>query len=141
MTKAENIALHRNAYLEGRTEEFIRKFDEKPEQQQYSAVMAWKNRCEKKQGPAKHSPASICELLKEAHKILLSLQDLSRKDAERISSFALRISDDSINFEIIKKDRRLKQLNSERERLDKEIRELEQSLYDSSTQEPHELES
>lgn len=126
MKKSETIAMYRDAFLEGKDEIDRRRFDEKTEDKQYAAVMAWKRRLALSSGPReKSSAAAIADSLKRIKKEIEQLTDLSPREATKIHAMIESISYDITNFDLIKKGRRLRQLKSQRQNLDREIELLE----------------
>lgn len=125
MKKSETIALYRDAFLEGKDEIDRRKFEEKTEDKQYAAIMAWKRRKSLSESAVDNSAAGIIDVLKKARKNILSIQNLSAKDSEKIAKLAEALADDVKNFDLIKKGRRLRELKSQRSSLDREIEILE----------------
>jgi len=126
MKKSETIAMYRDAFLEGKDEIDRRRFDEKTEDKQYAAVMAWKRRLALSSEPReKSSAAAIADSLKRIKKEIEQLTDLSPREATKIHAMIESISYDITNFDLIKKGRRLRQLKSQRQNLDREIELLE----------------
>ncbi len=126
MKKSETIAMYRDAFLEGKDEIDRRRFDEKSEDKQYAAVMAWKRRLAlSSDSREKSSAAAIADSLKRIKKDVEQLADLSPRDASKIQSIIESIAYDITNFDLIKKGRRLRQLKSQRLTLDREIELLE----------------
>lgn len=129
MKKSETIALYRDAYLEGRDEIDRRNFEQKDEARQYAAIMSWKRRQDiaagVKEVPAVPTPAIILDLIKKAHKALLSLDDLNPKDTAKLSEACGKLKEDIDSYGMIVKGRRLKELRSRLSDLSREIEQLE----------------
>ncbi len=130
MKKTDTIALYRDAYLAGRDEVDRRAFEEKDVARQYAAIMSWKRRQELAAGAtnrqsAQGSVASIIEGVRNASKALQSMEELSPRDAERLSEAVTQLRYELENFDTIRKGRRLRELRSRRQELDREIGLLE----------------
>lgn len=125
MKKSETIALYREAFLEGKDEIDRRKFEEKGEDRQYAAVMAWKRRKALAAAADKNNPGMIAATIKNLRKTLVELPELPPKEAEKLLSLADALRDDIANFELIKKGQLLRKLRSQRSSLDREIEQLE----------------
>ena len=126
MKKSDTIALYRDAYLEGKDEIDRRKFEEKPDDKKYAAIMAWKRRqtlsAEMRDKP---SVNTLVETLKKICKDIENLPELSPKDASKLQALTESITYNITNFDMIKKGQRLRMLKSQRSSLDKEIEILE----------------
>ncbi|MDE6532959.1 MAG: hypothetical protein K2M27_05440 [Muribaculaceae bacterium] len=126
MKRHETIALYREAFLEGKDEIDRRRFDEKPEDKQYAAIMAWKRRQSlSSESRDKVSAAAIAESLKRVKKDVEMLTELSQKDSEKLKAIIDSIDYDIVNFDLIQKGKRLRMLKSQRSSLDREIEILE----------------
>lgn len=128
MKRADTIALYKEQYLSGRDEIDRRKFEEKDEQRQYSAIMAWRNRrkaAEQRSDAAEATPASVAEMLKSAKRAVESFDELSDKDSERLIAALNELKTEITDFDLIRKTRKLKQLRAQRQDLDREIERLE----------------
>lgn len=126
MKKSETIALYKEAFLEGKDEIDRRKFEEKSEDKQYGSIMAWKRRREMTaESNDKNSTANIASCIKSANKAVLSLPELSQKDAAKLLDLAESLASDIKNFDLIKKGQLLRKLKSQRQSIDREIELLE----------------
>ncbi len=128
MKKSDTIALHKEAFLEGKDEIDRRRFEEKSLDKQYGSIMAWKRRQNLAKAPNDKSAATIINSLKAAWKMIPELQELPQKEAEKMLSLAESIASDVKNFDLIKKSQLLDKLKSQRESLDREIEMLEASV-------------
>lgn len=131
MKKKDVIALYRDAFLEGKDEEAIRRFDEKDLSKQYGSIMAWKRRqrLANADGNTEQSSVnSILELLKKAKKDVAALESLLPKDRERLSTAINLLKEDIDNFDRIRKARLLRQLESEQEKMNREKDNLDRKI-------------
>lgn len=137
MKKTERIALYRDAFLKGKSEEECRKFDEKDIDKQYGSIMAWKRRSEAAATHRKDETSvnSILALLKRVKIDIPSLNILSDDDRSRLTSAINAAMDEVNNFDRNKKAILLQQLESERdaihlksENLNRQIEELRYQL-------------
>lgn len=125
MKKSETISIYKEAYLEGKDENERRRFEERDEARQYAAIMSWKRRQDIASADKEASPNGVMEAIKKARRLLLALNELSPKDGARLSAATAELKEDIDKFDIILKGRRLRELRSQRESLDKEIEQLE----------------
>ncbi|MBD5358410.1 MAG: hypothetical protein HDR88_15730 [Bacteroides sp.] len=137
MKKIERIALYREAFLKGKSEEECRKFDEKDIDKQYGSIMAWKRRSDAATTHKKEEASvnAIISLLKRVKLDIPSLKTLSEEDRGRITDAINAAMEEVVNFDRNKKAILLKKLESEREEINKQgetlnrqIEELRQQL-------------
>lgn len=129
MKKTETIALYRDAFLEGKDEETRRKFDEKDINKQYSSIIAWRRRRNISSDDDEQPSAALAlELLKKAKKVINDLDSLSPRDSEKLWDAANEVADDVNNFDRIKKSRLIKELESEKEKLQRQGENLERKI-------------
>ena len=143
MKKTERIALLREEYLRGKSEEERRQFDEKDVDKQYGAIMAWKRRKNEAQKKAKETVeekeeatvSSIVAVLCKVKDDIHSLKALTDEDRGRLYDAFNAATDQVNNFDRYKKSELLQRLESERdevfrhgESLNRRIDELRQQL-------------
>lgn len=143
MKKTERIALLRDEYLKGRSEEERRLFDEKDVDKQYGAIMAWKRRRQESSKKVKETAeekeeatvASIVAVLNKVRDDIHSLKSLTDEDRGRLYDAFNAATDQVNNFDRYKKSELLQRLESERdevfrhgENLNRQIDELRQQL-------------
>lgn len=138
-TKSETIAEYRDEFLSGKSEKYINKFNEKTEQQQYIAIANWKRQMkalgEATTDLAKTTMTTVVSNLRNAHKNLVKLTELSPKQAAKVQSLLDNVKDAIDNFDLIKKQQLLASLEKEKEdlarrneNLDKQISDLKEQL-------------
>lgn len=143
MKKTERIALLRDEYLKGRSEEERRLFDEKDVDKQYGAIMAWKRRRQESSKKIKETAdekeeatvSSIVAVLNKVRDDIHSLKSLTDEDRGRLYDAFNAATDQVNNFDRYKKSELLQRLESERdevfrhgENLNRQIDELRQQL-------------
>lgn len=122
--KSDTIAYYRDMFLEGKSEEYRNKFDQKNESQQYSAIMNWKKNA-KNLGQAtgelaKVTLANVVAHLKNAHKSLANLSTLSPKESVKLQNLLDSFRDTIDNFDRVKKQQLIAELQSQKDRLQKD---------------------
>ena len=139
MKKPETIAYYRDKFFEGKSDEYKAKFDQKTVDQQYAAIMAWKSKA-KDLGVAtgelaKVTMANVLSHLKHAHKMLTNLPSLSAKESIKVQKILDSVKDTIDNFDRVKKTQLIAELQSQKEKLQKDsdnlsrkIEELQQEL-------------
>lgn len=131
-SRTETVAENRDAFLAGKSEEQINKFNEKTLDQQYAAIAAWKANAKKlgdsTKEVAKATAATVVSYLKEAHKKLQKLESLSPKEAQKLMNMLETVKGSIDNFERMKKEQYLAYLKAEKEKLQKQGNDLEQQI-------------
>lgn len=121
---SETIAENRDAFLEGKSEEYRNKFDQKNQHQQYVAISNWlrnaRNLGSATKDLAKVTANTVMGYLKEAHKKLVKLENLSPKEASKIQSLLDNVKGAIDNFDRIKKQQLIDSLQSEKAKLQKQ---------------------
>ena len=130
MKKSETVALHRDAYLLGKDEEAIKRFNEKELEKQYIAIMNWKRKQNAAAGVSALSSTvkDVLAHLKEAHKSLQKLETLSPKDSEKLHNAVEDFKQSIIDFEKIKKQQLIQELKSKKDKLYSEGQDLERKI-------------
>lgn len=143
MKKTERIALLRDEYLKGKSDEERRMFDEKNIDKQYGAIMAWKRRKLESSKKVKETVeekeeatvSSIVAVLNKVRDEIHSLKTLTDEDRGRLYDAFNAATDQVNNFDRYKKSELLQRLESERdevfrhgESLNRKIDELRQQL-------------
>lgn len=143
MKKSERIALYRDAYLKGKSEEECRRFDEKDVEKQYGAIMAWKRRKDEAARQYRRAnateeeatPRTIAAVLIRVKSDIHSLKSLSDEDRGMLYDALNGALDEVNNFDRYKKAELLQRLESQRdeiyrqgEDLNRQIDELRQQL-------------
>lgn len=123
-TRKETIEHYRSDFLEDKSEEYKKRFDDKDLNKQYAAIMNWRKKIKKaneeQQGEANHTFPVFFEYLKAANSELSALVSLSPKEADKTRSILNDISNKVENFNKIQMQRKLDILLKEEERLQKE---------------------
>ncbi len=129
MKKKETIALYLDDYFNGKSDEEKQSFYEKSIEKQYSAIMAWKRRRDMS-GAASNpsSVATILEALKKVKRAIPALDTLSPKDADKIRTALNEIYNDVDNFDKIKKGQLLRELESEKEKIERQTENLQRKI-------------
>ena len=129
---SETVAENREAYLAGKSEEQINKFNDKNLNQQYAAIMAWKSSAKKlgeaTKDVAKTTAATVISYLKEAHKKIQKLEALSPKEAEKLMNMLDSVKSSIDNFDRIKKQQYLAYLKAEKEKLQKQGNAIDEKI-------------
>lgn len=142
MKKTDTIAFYRDAYLNGKSDEEIRMFDEKGIDKQYGSIMAWKRRSRlaaESQGRKEEKEAvsviSIVALLRKVKTDIRSLERLNDTDREKLHEALEGAMDEVNNFDRYKMEKLIRELedkrqeiNKEEENLRRQIEELRQQL-------------
>lgn len=132
LTKAETVAKYRDQFLAGKSEEAIRKFDEKGLEKQYISIANWRrnqpNLSETTKNLVKASVAEVAALVKLANKKLKNLEELSPKDTQKLHNAIDELKGNIHNFEQIKNQRELASLISMKEETQKAAQELDRKI-------------
>lgn len=143
MKKTERIALLRDEYLRGKSDEERRMFDEKDVDKQYGAIMAWRRRKQESSKKVNEtveekeevSVSTIVAVLNKVKDEIHSLKSLTDEDRGRLYDALNAATDQVNNFDRYKKSELLQKLESERdeifrkgESLNRRIDELRQQL-------------
>lgn len=133
-SRSETVAQHREQFLAGKSEEYKNKFDQKNLDQQYAAIANWKRNAvnleKSTEVLAKVSVANVISHLKDAHKKLVKLENLSEGEAKKIHNMLDKVKDSVINFEKTKKQQLLDLLKAEKEQVKKQSEKLEQRIQE-----------
>lgn len=131
-SKSETIAEYRDKFLSGKSEDYVNKFNQKNENQQYIAIANWKRQAkalgEATGDLAKVTMANVVTSLKEAQKHLVKMTELSPKQAAKVQSLLDSVRTTIDNFDIIKKQQLLAALQKEKEELAKKNNYLENQI-------------
>lgn len=136
-SKAETIEKYRDTFLEGKSDAFIQKFNEKDELKQYISIMNWKSRNKMKNDidtAEKNSHVEIINLLKEANKRIKNLDDLSTKDSMKIQIAIDNLKSTIDNFNRIKLQKKLQSLVSLKEANEKAVQDLNKQIVELKSQ-------
>jgi RNA processing factor Prp31 len=131
MKKQDTIALYREAYLEGKSDDARRKFDEKEINKQYQVIMTWKRRhgnakADTSTSPA--TPAAIADTIRKMVKAVGDLPYLNEGDMHMLLEATDQLRNAIANYEINKLDRQLAELTSSRDDIQNRINQLENQL-------------
>ena len=133
-SKSETVAENRDAFLAGKSENYIQKFNEKTLDQQYAAIANWKRNAkalvDSSKDVAKATASTVVTYLKDAHKKLQKLEQLSPKEAAKLQGMLDSFRSTIDNFDRIKKQQYLEYLKSERQRLEKQGEGLSKQIED-----------
>lgn len=127
MKRVDTIKKYRDEFLKGKSEEQIRKFDSKDLNKQYGSIMAWKRReglSKKRTRGAETTPISILDGLRNIKRNIVFV-DLSEREIQKISGLLSSLLEDLSNFETLKMEKKLNELLSQRNDLEKEIARLQ----------------
>lgn len=80
------------------------------------------------QPPTPHSVATILEALKKVKRAIPALDTLSPKDADKIRTALNEIYNDVDNFDKIKKGQLLRELESEKEKIERQTENLQRKI-------------
>lgn len=129
---SETIAEYRDEFLAGKSEDYRNKFYSKNESQQYAAIQNWKrnakNLGEATKDLAKVSASTVMGYLKDAHKKLVKLENLSPKESQKILGLVDDVKSAIDNFDKIKKQQLLETLKSEKEKLAKQNENIDRQI-------------
>lgn len=131
-TKGETIAEYRDLFLEGKSDDYKNKFNEKSEDQQYAAIANWKRNAKNlgaaTKDLAKVTAATVVGYLKDAHKKLVKLETLTPKEAQKIQNVLDAVKGAIDNFDKIKKQQLIEVLKSEKEKLARQNQDIDQQI-------------
>ncbi|MCH5238016.1 MAG: hypothetical protein J1E95_09495 [Muribaculaceae bacterium] len=132
MKKSETIAVYREDFLSGKSEEYRNKFENKTESQQYQAIMNWKSNALKlgqaTNDLAKVTMKNVIAHLKDAHKKLKNLPALSTAEQLKIQKLLDSVKDTIDNFDRVKKEQLLVKLQGEQEKLQRDKENLSSQI-------------
>lgn len=131
-SKSETIAEYRNEFLAEKSEDYRNQFDQKNENQQYAAINHWlrsaKNLGGATKNLAKVTAATVISYLKDAHKKLEKLDNLSPKEAQKIQDLLDKVKGAINDFDRIKKQQLIEVLKSEKKKLAKQNEDLDRQI-------------
>lgn len=137
-SKSETIAEFRDQFLEGKSDDYRNKFNEKNENQQYAAIANWKRNAKNlgvaTKDLAKVTATSVVAYLKDAHKKLVKLEELTPKEAQKIVDMLDMVKGAVDNFDRIKKQQLLQVLKNEKDKLAQQGTELDRKIEDLQNQ-------
>ena len=139
-SRTETIAENIDEFLSTKSEEYKNKFREKDIDRQYAAIANWKRNAKNlsmaTKDLAKVTASNVLNYLKEAHKKLSKLENLSPKEAQKIVAMLDAVRNSIDNFDRVKKEQLLNSLRMEKEKLvkqgsdlDRQIEELQNQLH------------
>ena len=131
-SRIDTIAQHRDEFLAGKSEAYVKKFNEKNINQQYAAIAHWKRQA-KALGEATGEVAkvglnTVLVHLKNAHKQLVKLAELSPKQVAKIQGVLDSVKTTIDNFDMVKKQQLLASLQKEQENLAKKKEDLAKQI-------------
>lgn len=133
-SRSETVAENRDAFLAGKSESYIEKFNQKNLDQQYAAIANWKRNAkalaQSSKEVAKATAATVMGYLKDAHKKLQKLENLSPKEAEKLQGLLDSFRSTIDNFDRVKKQQYLEYLKSQKLRIEKEGEGLSKQIQD-----------
>lgn len=125
MKRTETIAYYRDAFLSGRNDAFIKKFESKSVDKQYQSIMSWKQN----QGKKSSSDVNqIITMLRDASRAVSMLPELSTTDSKKIIGLAEKFISTVEDFKNLKKIKELQELKAKRSMLEREIALLESTI-------------
>lgn len=136
MKKTDTIAFYRDAYLEGKSDEERRMFDEKGIDKQYGCIMAWKRRARlaaqgKSESKSTFEPvtvSSILALLKKAKEDIAILEKLNDAERGKLQDAISGVKDEVDNFDRYRLVKLVEMLESKREEINKEEEKLRRQI-------------
>lgn len=132
LKKNETIAKFRDEFLAEKSDDYKSKFDQKNQEQQYIAIMNWKRKAKALSNAtgdlAKVTMANVIAHLKNAHKSLANLTELSPNQAIKVQALLDNVKDTIDNFDRIKKQQLLATLQKKKESLVKEGDDLNRQI-------------
>lgn len=137
-TKNEIVDELRDEFLSTKSEDYKNKFNEKNLNQQYAAIANWKRNAKNlgmaTKDLAKVTASTVVSYLKDAHKKLTKLENLSPKEAQKIMAVLDNVRSAIDNFDRIKKQQLLNSLKSEKEKLMKQGSDLDRQIEELQNQ-------
>lgn len=137
-SKSETIAEYRNEFLAEKSDDYKNKFEQKNENQQYAAINHWLKSAKILGGAtkdlAKVTASTVVGYLKDAHKKLVKLENLSPKEAQKIQELLDKVKGTIDDFDRIKKQQLIEVLKSEKEKLAKQNENLDRQIQDLQNQ-------
>lgn len=129
MKRTDTIAMYLEGFLAGKPEGTREKFLAKDINKQYASIMAWKHR----QGMAAKSSSDvtatdIANSVRSAARMIVKLETCSDADLKRINKAIEELQDQLNNFDKIKKERLLSQLENEQLRISREGDEIRRQI-------------
>lgn len=123
-SRSETVAELREEFLAGKSEDYRNKFDQKNLDQQYAAIANWKRNAKNlgvaTKDLAKTTATTVIGYLKDAHKKLVKLENLSPKESQKIQNLLDKVKDAIDNFDKIKKQQLIESLKNEKVKLQKQ---------------------
>lgn len=128
MKKEETIALYLEDFLAGRSQEAREKFLAKDISKQYGSIMAWKHRNTVAKPRVNVTAQSVLDSMRKIRKSLAAVESLSAKEISRLRESAQAFISDIDNFESLKKNQLLLQLENEQLKIARQIESLRQEM-------------
>ena len=133
-SRTETVAENRDAFLAGKSEEYVQSFNQKTLDQQYAAIANWKRSAKdlakSSKDLAKATAVTVVGYLKDAHKKLQKLEQLTPKEAAKLQEMLDSFKDTINNFDRVKKQQYLEYLKTQKQRLEKEGEGLSKKIED-----------
>lgn len=133
-SRSETVAENRDAFLAGKSESYVQKFDQKTLDQQYAAIANWKRNArafaDSSKEVAKATAATVMGYLKDAHKKLQKLEMLSPREAQKLQNLLDSFKNTIDNFDRVKKEQYLEYLKSEKQRLERQGEGISKQIED-----------
>lgn len=131
-TRQTTVDELREDFLAGKSEDYRNAFNNKTLDQQYAAIANWKrnakNLASASKDLAKVTASTVVSYLKEAHKKLVKLENLSPKEASKIQNLLDEVRGAIDNFDRIKKQQLIDALKAEKEKLAKQNDSIDRQL-------------
>ena len=138
MSKIDSIQKYAPLYLKGKSENFIRAFEGKTVDKQYSAVMTWRSRQKRKQQSVQTvtlTPEAIVSSIKGVGDMINSLPEkLKENQISEIESAVKSLMDFLTGYKDVVRREEIVRLERQREEISQRLKELksgiEPSLFD-----------
>lgn len=129
---SETVAEWRDKFLADKSDDYKNKFNEKSIQQQYAAIAQWKKNLNNlgmaTKNLAKVTATNVVNYLKDAHKKLQNLENLTPKEREKIVAVLDSVKDTLDNFDRKKKEQLLDAYRNQQQQLAKQGDELARKI-------------
>lgn len=123
MAKSDTILRYRDEFLQGRSQEYIDKFNLKSEDRQYSSIMAWrhKSRCKERESI---TSANVLEQINATRSKLASLPSVSQEEIEKIEKEISSLADFCAELRRKHREEEIRRLETEQSRIADRLRKL-----------------
>lgn len=135
-TKADTVALYRDAFLLGKDEQKVKDFDERSLEKQYTAIMNWKRNQKKKAAKEGLKPTvkEVLNHIKAANNKIKNLVAMTPQESQKLNDAIEGLKGVVADYEKNKKQLLINELRAQKMKLDSEGQNLERKIAELEQQ-------